>query len=81
MHRTTIAVPDDLFHRAERKASAEGLSLPEVLRRLLAQWVSGEALSSFGMWSDRDPDALLQASRRGLEDRDRELADARLDPR
>ncbi len=97
MQQTTITFPDDLRRRAERKASAEGLSVPEVLRRLLAQWLSGDedskeqaraqqstiesAFSSRGMWSDRDPDDFLRQSRKGLIDRDQELRDVRLDAR
>lgn len=97
MQQTDITFPEDLLRRAERKAKAEGSSLPQVLRRLLAQWVGGgvgssvkdtdgedtleRALSSFGMWSDRDPDEFLRRSRRGLTSRDRELGDARLDSR
>ena len=97
MQQTTITFPDDLFRRAERKANAEGLSVPEVLRSLLKQWVAGSegsteqararqstierALSSYGMWSDRDPDDYLRQSREGLIDRDQELRDARLDAR
>jgi len=96
--RTTLVLSDDLLREARRKASAEGLSLSQVLRGLLDRWVVGEvrlpvaeedhrpgldqALSTHGMWSDRDPDAFLQESRAGLKDRDRELEDAhRLAPR
>lgn len=97
MQQTTITFPDDLHRRAERKAKAEGLSVPEVLQRLLTQWLSGgedsneqaraqqstieRALSSRGMWSDRDPDEFLRQSRERLIDRDQELRDARLDAR
>jgi len=97
MQQTMITFPDDLLRRAERKASSEGLSVPEVLKRLLTQWLSGaedskerataqqstieRAFSSRGMWSDRDPDDFLRQSREGLIDRDRELRDARLDAR
>ncbi len=98
MQPTDITFPEDLLRQAERKARAEGVSLPQVLRRLLTQWVGGgarsskgqakdgentveRALSSYGMWSDRDPDEFLRQSRLGLTSRDRELGDARLDPR
>lgn len=93
MHRTTLVLSDDLFRHARSKATSEGVSLSEVLRGLLDRWVTGEvrlpepeedrgpdadrAASSFGMWKDRDPDQLLRESRVGLEDRDRELEDAR----
>ena len=97
MQQTDITFPEDLLRRAERKAEAEGVSLPQVLRRLLARWVGSgvgsrgqakesedtveRALSSYGMWSDRDPDEFLRQSRTGLTSRDQELGDARLDPR
>ena len=97
MQQTTIAFPEDLLQQAERRAAAEGLSLPEVVRRLLTQWVRGgessraqpevadglieKALSSFGMWGDRNLDEFLRRSRMGLTDRDQELDDARLDSR
>jgi hypothetical protein len=66
-----------------------------LLRDLLACWVAGEidlsvqertrdrlialARDARGMWSDRDPDTLLAASRARLRERDQELTDARLD--
>jgi len=44
MHRTTVNVPEQLFHRAKDKAEAEKVPLSEVLRRLLDQWVAGEVV-------------------------------------
>jgi hypothetical protein len=95
MHRTTINVPDAVFHRARIKALRENVTVSEVLRDLLARWVAGEisidseersreelvalARAARGMWADRDPDAYLAASRAGIEERDRNLEDARLD--
>jgi len=95
MHRTTINVPDAVFHRARIKALRENVTVSEVLRDLLARWVAGEisigseersreelvalARAARGMWADRDPDTYLAASRAGLEERDRDLEDARLD--
>jgi len=96
MHRTTLNIPNDLFRKAKVKAASEDLPLSEVVRSLLGRWVEGAVLleseehsrrelarrarDSFGMWKDRDPDALLRSSRAGLEDRDREVEDARLAP-
>ncbi|MFP4358632.1 MAG: hypothetical protein ACLFSZ_09395 [Puniceicoccaceae bacterium] len=37
MHRTTILIPDQLKHDAERRARREGLSLSELIRRRLAE--------------------------------------------
>jgi len=96
MHRTTLNLPDRLFRSAKIKATAERLPLSEVIRSLLDRWVTGEvdlgggdrsrreavdrARKTFGMWRDRDADELLRQSRRGLEERDREVEDARLAP-
>lgn len=96
MHRTTLNVPESLFRRARVKAAAEGVPLSEVVRGLLARWVTGEvglegeersrretverARATFGLWQDRDPDAFLAESRAGLKARDREVEDARLAP-
>lgn len=96
MHRTTVSVPEGLFHRAKDKAAAERVPLSEVLRKLLDRWVAGEvaiepkdrrhrntverAKDTFGMWRDRDPDTFLEESRGGLKTRDREIEDARLAP-
>ena len=95
MHRTTINIPDSIFQRARIKALREDVTLTEVLRDLLARWVAGEielaaeeptreqsvalARAAAGMWTDRDADAYLAASRAGLTDRDQELDHARLD--
>ena len=95
MHRTTINIPDSIFHRAKIKALREDVTVSEVLRDLLARWVAGEiklaaeertredlvalARAARGMWADRDADAYLSASRAGLTDRDQELEHARLD--
>ena len=95
MHRTTINVPDSLFQRARIKALRENLAVSEVIRDLLARWVTGEielsskehsreklvalACSARGMWADRDPDDYLAVSRAGLRERDEELENARLD--
>jgi hypothetical protein len=95
MHRTTINLPDELFQQAKNKAAAEGITVSEVLRRLLTHWITGQgrmeekeetrqaaieqALSTYGMWSDRDPDQFLRESRAHLTSRDQELKDARLD--
>lgn len=96
MHRTTLNIPEGLFRRAKVKAASERVPLSEVLRSLLDRWVTGEveleggsrsrreaverARKTFGIWRDRDPDALLGESRAGLDDRDREVEDARLAP-
>jgi len=95
MHRTTINIPDSVFHRAKIKALREDVTLSEVLRDLLVGWVAGEirlssedrspeelvtlARAARGMWADRDPDTYLAASRAGLKERDEELEDAWLD--
>jgi hypothetical protein len=95
MHRTTITLPDELFRQAKKKAAMENVTVSEVLRQLLAHWVTGKtridekketaqaviekALSTYGMWRDRDPDEFLQESRAHLVSRDQELKDARLD--
>lgn len=95
MHRTTINFPEELFQQAKQKATTEGTTLSQVLRRLLTHWIRADAsleasndspqaivekaLSTYGMWQDRDPDQFLQDSRAQLKDRDRELSDARLD--
>ncbi len=94
MHRTTIAFSERLFRQAKLKAASEGVPLSQVLRKLLERWIKGEvrldkepsrediveqALASFGMWRDRDPDELLRESRTGLERRDEELKNARVD--
>lgn len=96
MHRTTLNIPEGLFRKAKVKAAAERVPLSEVLRNLLDRWVTGEvaletgdrsrretverARRTFGMWRDRDPDAVLDESRASLKGRDREIEDARLAP-
>lgn len=96
MHRTTLNLEDDLARRAKVKASAEGVTISEVVRELLARWTRGEldlghpaasrqalierARSTYGMWGDRDPDLFLAQSRASLHRRDRELKDARMGP-
>ena len=92
--KTTVRFPADLLKEARIKAIDEGLSLSEVLRRLLRLWLRGKvtlettedtsrqiqlARESFGMWSDRDPDEYLARSRAGLALRDQEVEDARMD--
>ena len=95
MHRTTIALPEELFREAKKKAAAEDISVSAVLRQLLTDWVAGKtqmgekkrpdqatiekALNTYSMWGDRDPDDFLQESRARLARRDQELKDARLD--
>lgn len=94
MHRTTVTFPEALVRKAKLKATAEGVSLSEVLRKLLDRWIRGEirmespdprkeveerALATFGIWKDRDPDEYLSRSRQGLSDRDAKLEDARVD--
>jgi hypothetical protein len=97
MHRTTIILPDELFQQAKKKAAAEKSTVSEVLRQLLTHWVAEKArtearekpgqiaietaLSTYGMWKDRDPDQFLRESRAHLASRDQELQDARLDSR
>ena len=91
--KTTVRFPADLLKEARIKAINEGLSLSEVLRRLLRLWLRGKvtlettedtsrqiqlARESFGMWSDRDPDEYLARSRAGLALRDQEVEDARM---
>jgi hypothetical protein len=87
MHRITINIPDAVFEQARIKAFREDVTVSEVLRDLLARWVAGEiklaseersreelvalARAARGMWTDRDPDAYLAASRAGLKERDR----------
>ena len=34
-----VRIPDQLWERAQEKASREGVSLSEVMRRLLTAWV------------------------------------------
>jgi hypothetical protein len=81
----TINVPNSLFQRAKVKAQRENVAVGEVICVLLQRWVSGEieisseeplaedlitlARSTRGMWSDRDPDDYLAASRVGLQKR------------
>jgi Arc/MetJ-type ribon-helix-helix transcriptional regulator len=92
--KTTVRFPADLLKEARIKAIDEGLSLSEVLRRLLRLWLRGKvalettedtshqiqlARESFGIWSDRDPDEYLARSRAGLALRDQEVQDARVD--
>ncbi len=66
-------------------APLEGVSLSEVVRGLVARWVTDEvavsesdttrqqtldkAIASYGMWSDRDPDEFLRQSRINAEER------------
>jgi hypothetical protein len=91
--KTTIRLPADVFREARIKAINEGLSLNEVLRRLVRLWLHDKitlkdvpdssdkirlAREAFGMWSDRDPDEYLACSRAGLTLRDREVEDARM---
>ncbi len=89
MSMTTIDLPPELIERVQGKASRENLDITEVVRRLLARWVSGDvqfesedraslaerARKSRGIWKDRDPDAYLAASRAGLSTRDEDLVD------
>jgi hypothetical protein len=42
MHRTVINVPQETSQRARIKAVREGTNVSEVIRHLLARWVSGE---------------------------------------
>ena len=93
MHRTTINLSESVLQQAKMKALREEVTVSEVIRDLLARWVAGEieldqdararqvtlARAAQGMWADRDPDAYLAASRAGLQERDKELAHARLD--
>jgi len=89
MHRTTINVSESVFQQARIKALREDVTVSEVVRDLLARWVAGEidlsardrtrdtlvalAREAQGMWSERDPDAYLAASRARLKERDQEL--------
>ena len=95
MHRTTINLSEPVYQQARIKALREDVTVSEVVRDLLARWVAGEidlsaqdrsrdklvarARDAQGMWSDRDPDAYLAASRARLKERDQELTNARLD--
>ena len=94
MHRTTVTFPRSLIRRARLKAASEGVSVSEVLRKLLGRWLREDlalegpppralavdrARATFGLWSDRDPDEYLAASRAGLADRDQELGHERVD--
>lgn len=91
--KTTVRFPTDVLREARIKAIHEGLSLSQVLRRLLRLWLRGKialetkedtshqiqlARKAFGMWSDRDPDEYLAHSRAGLIARDREVENARM---
>lgn len=91
--KTTVRFPADVLKDARIKAINEGLSLSEVLRRLLRMWVHGSvvldgekdssqqvqlAREAFGMWHDRDPDEYLARSRAGLALRDQEVENARM---
>ena len=91
--KTTVRFSVEMLREARIKAINDGLSLSEVLRRLLRLWLRGEitlegeqdtsqqlqlAREAFGMWSDRDPDEYLARSRAGLALRDREVEDARM---
>jgi len=91
--KTTVRFPADMLREARIKAINEGLSLSEVLRRLLRLWLRGKvaletekdssrqmqlAREAFGMWSDRDPDKYLAHSRAGLALRDQEVENARM---
>jgi hypothetical protein len=92
MAMTTVDLQPELIERAQGKATRENLDIAEVVRLLLARWISGDvgiesedrarlaerALKSRGIWQDRDPDAYLAASRAGLSVRDEDLGDARL---
>jgi len=91
--KTTVRFPADLLKESRVAAIRQGLSLSEVLRRLLRMWLRGKitleakddvsrqaqlAREAFGMWSDRDPDEYLVHSRDGLSLRDREVENARM---
>lgn len=90
--KTTVRFPTDLLREARIKAIHQGLSLSEVLRRLLRMWLRGKivleaqdtsnqaqlARQAFGMWSDRDPDEYMGQSRAGLVLRDREIENAKM---
>ena len=91
--KTTVRFPADMLKDARIKAINEGLSLSEVLRRLLRMWLRGRvvldgerdssqqvqlAREAFGMWKDRDPDEYLARSRAGLALRDQEVENARM---
>ena len=96
MHRTTIALREDLARQARIKATAEGVTVSEVIRDLLSRWLRGEvrlggphgsreavaslALATYGMWRGRDPDEFLAQSRASLAGRDREIEHARVAP-
>ncbi len=91
--KTTVRFPADMLKEARIEAIRQGLSLSEVLRRLLRLWLRGKivleaeedtsrqvqlAREAFGMWGDRDPDEYLAQSRAGLSLRDREVENARM---
>lgn len=75
-----VDLPSELVEHSRIKATRENLDIAEVVRRLLARWVSGvvqiesedrvslaeRARRSRGIWKDRDPDAYLAASRSGV---------------
>lgn len=95
MYRTTVNISEQVLQQAKIKAVREQVTVSEVIRELLSQWVSGEieigpgnrardrrvalARAARGMWDDRNPDAYLAVSRAGLLEHDEELAHARLD--
>jgi hypothetical protein len=91
--KTTFRFPADMLREARIKAINEGLSLNEVLRRLLRLWLRNKvtftaeedtsnkvrlARQAFGMWSDRDPDEYLARSRAGLARHDQEIENAKM---
>lgn len=39
MHKYTMNIPRDLFVKAKIKAMVEGMSLSEVIRELLTEWI------------------------------------------
>lgn len=79
MPRITLIIADELFREAATRATSANLSLEEVVRELLERWVDGDEVltrdgiarsamvadtrRSFGIWRDRDPDAILRESR------------------
>ena len=95
MENSTVRIPESVLERARIKAEKEDKAVEQIVRDLLDGWLEGAihltterpprkelvalARAAQGMWKDRDPDEYLALSRSGLDQRDEELQNARLD--
>lgn len=74
MHRTTFNISESVFRQARIKALQEDVTVSEVVRNLLARWVSGEIdLIAHDIAHDPSREALVAIAReaRGMwADRD-----------